>query len=329
MRLHGWKLLAVTHSGESFELSTRLETVYNRRMKLTLSIALACLSTFCAARAGEKITHKFLATGAETYIVGNDNQIEWTYPEGTRDGYVLPGGNLLLTLTKSDKHPGGAVVEVTPAGKTLFQWEGTQSEINTAQLLPSGNIMLTEAGDKPRVLELSRDKKIVLEFPISCQTTNHHMETRMTRKLPNGNYLVPHLLDKVVREYDPKGKIVWEVPTPNWAFTAIRVPNGNTLIDCTYGNMSIEVDKNGKTVWQLTNDDFSKPLIKDACGGQRLPNGNTVITAYGVGADRTKLIEVTPDKKVVWTYTDDKPHGIHTFQILETNGKPIEGAPMK
>jgi hypothetical protein len=60
-----------------------------------------------------------------------------------------------------------------------------------------------------------------------------------------------------------------------------------------------------------------------------LPNGNTVITSYGIGANRTKLLEVTPDKKVVWTYTDSTPHGIHEFQILDTNGKPIEGTPLR
>ena len=155
------------------------------------------------------------------------------------------------------------------------------------------------------------------------------MESRMARKLDNGNYLVPQLLDKVVREYDSKGKILWEVNTPNWPFTAIRLASGNTLINCTYGNSTIEVDAKGKTVWQLSNDDLAKPWIKDACGGQRLPNGNTVITSYGIGADKMKLIEVTPGKKVVWTYTDERPHGIHHFQILTTNGKRLEGKPQR
>src|SRR5262249_9797786 len=161
-----------------------------------------------------------------------------------------------------------------------FEFKGRQSEVNTVQLLSNGNIMLTEAGDKPRLLEVDRRGTIKVEVPLSCQTTNHHMETRMARKLPNGNYLVPQLLDKVVREYTPAGKIVWEVRTPNWPFTAIRLSNGNTLINCTRGDLALEVDPKGKTVWELSNRDLAKPLIKDACGAQRLPNGNTVITSY-------------------------------------------------
>ena len=66
------------------------------------------------------------------------------------------------------------------------------------------------------------------------------------------------LHDKVVREYAPDGKIVWEFKTPDdpkeaWPFTAIRLPSGNTLVDLTHSNMSVEVDPSGKVVWQLTN----------------------------------------------------------------------------
>jgi len=242
---------------------------------------------------------------------------------------VLPNGNILLAISNGDDYPGGAVLELTRDGKTIFEFKGTKSEVNTAQALANGNIMLTEAGEKPRLLEVNRQGAIQVEVPLSCQTTNHHMESRMARKLANGNYLVPQLLDKVVREYTPAGKIVWQVNTPNWPFTAIRLANGNTLIDCTYGHLAIEVDPTGKTVWQLSNDDLPKPLIKDACGGQRLPNGNTIITSYGIGADQTKLLEVTPDKRVVWTYSDPGKNGIHEFQILDTNGRPIEETPTR
>ena len=60
-----------------------------------------------------------------------------------------------------------------------------------------------------------------------------------------------------------------------------------------------------------------------------MPNGNTVITSYGAGEQTVKLLEVTPDKKVVWTFARDQKGGIHEFQILDTNGAPLEGAPMK
>jgi hypothetical protein len=285
-------------------------------------------SGYCAEQAA--IRHSFLALGAETYILSDDGNVAWSYPKGTRDGWVLANGNILMAVSKDGgEYPGGAVVEVTRDGKKVFEFKGTQSEVNTAQALDNGRVLLTEAGGTPRLLEVDRSGKIVVEVPLSCQTTNFHMETRMSRKLANGNYLVPQLLDKVVREYQPDGKIVWETKTPNWPFTAIRLGNGRTLIDCTYGNMSIEVDAEGKTVWQVSNEDLPEAPIKDACGAQRLPNGNTVITSYGAGKDAVKLTEITPDKKIVWTHRDGKPHGIHHFQILDTNGEPLPWPPLK
>lgn len=305
-----------------------------------------------AEESGEPIYHKFLVTGARTFIFEQDpaktpgngkdgerddmqsGRIVWEYKHNTRDGWVLEDGNILLTMTRTKEEgefPHGGVVIVDPRqdNKRLFEFHGTQHEVNTSQLLEDGNILLVEAGLKPRILEVDREGNIVAEVPLECQLKDIHMQSRMTRKLPSGNYLVPQLHDKVVREYTPEGKIVWEVPTPHWAFTAIRLENGNTLINCTYGNITIEVDPEGKTVWQVTNDDLPGDPIKDACGGQRLPNGHTVISSYGIGEKGTKLTELTRDKQIVWQFITPAPHGFHHIQILETNGKPVEGKPLR
>ena len=284
---------------------------------------------------GSSTQHSFLATGGETYIVGEDGKVTWSYPAGTRDGCVLADGNLLLALSKSEKLPGGGAIEVTREGKVVWQYSGTQPEVNTVQAVGKGRYMLTEAGSRPRIIEVDTAGKILLEVPIAAQTRDTHLQTRMTRKLPNGNYLVPQLLDKVVREYTSQGKIAWEAKTPeipaeSWPFTAIRLENGNTLVTCTHGEMVVEFDPKGRIAWQLANSDLPEPLLKDPCGAQRLPNGNTVICAYGQStAGAVKLLEVTAGKKLVWVWRDQKKHGIHEVHVLSTNGQPLEGAPMK
>jgi len=304
-------------------------------------IAVAAPLTTVAAEAQPKqesaagITHGFLALGNETYIIDETGKVTWKYPRGTRDGWVLASGNLLLAVNKDREFPGGGAVEITRDGEVVFQFKGTQSEVNTVQPLENGRVLLTEAGPRPRILEVDRAGKILIEVPIQAQTKDLHLQTRMTRKLANGNYLVPQLLDKVVREYTPKGKIVWEAKTPEtpaecWPFTAIRLANGNTLVDCTHGKISVEFDPAGKIVWELSNADLPEPLLSDPCGAQRLPNGNTVIASYGSSKPgEVKLLEVTREKKVVWTYRDSKNHGIHELQILETNGQPLQGNTMK
>lgn len=279
-----------------------------------------------------RVAHTFLALGSETAVIASDGKTLWTYPASTRDGWALPNGNFLLALSKSDAHPGGAAIEVTHDGKTVWKYEGAQSEVNTVQAVGDGRYMLTEAGEHPRVLEIDQAGKVLLEIPLQAQTGDFHLQTRMTRKLKNGNYLSPQLLDKVVREHAPDGKVVWEAHTPDepkeaWPFTAIRLKNGNTLTTCTHANIVVEFDPAGKIVWQLSNNDLPSPLLKDPCGAQRLANGNTVIASYGQSTPGgVKLLEVTPKKEVVWTYRDDKRHGIHEVQILDDQARPLADA---
>jgi outer membrane protein assembly factor BamB len=300
---------------------------------MTLAALVLALSAPPQQESAEKITHSFLVTGSETYIVGGDDTVTWRYPKSTRDGWVLPDGRLLLAVSKGKEYPGGAVVEVDREGRVHFEYRGTQSEVNTVQPLPNGNLVLTEAGKKPRLLEVDRGGKTVVEIPIQCQLTNHHMQSRMSRKLANGNYLVPQLLDRSLREYRPDGSVAWEARTPDepkecWPFTAIRLDSGNTLVNLTHGNRVVELDAAGQVVWQVTNEDLGSALFRDPCGAQRLPNGNTVIASYGRADKGVKLFEITRDKKVVWTWSSDRP-GVHHVQILETNGKPLEGTPLR
>lgn len=299
-------------------------------------LSLTALATLFFNNAGQStfateapIARGYVSFGAATEIVSDKGETLWKYPASTRDGWMLPNGNLLLTLSKNKDYPGGAVIEVTRDMKVLFEYKGTQSEVNTSQALPNGNIVLTEAGPNPRLLEIQRSGKVVVEFPLQCQTTNHHMQSRMARKLDNGNYLVPQLLDKAVREYTPAGKIVWEYKTPDepkdsWPFTAIRIPNGNTVVTLTHGNSVVEIDPAGKVVWQCSNTDLPD-TFKDPCGAQWLPNGNIVVTSYAAKGDSIKLFEINREKKIVWSRQDGKPHGVHEFQVLSADGKLPEG----
>jgi hypothetical protein len=292
---------------------------------IVFPLAIAVVNLAVARVSAQPVTHAFLACGVETRIIDDAGKVTWLYPQQSREGWVFSNGDVLLALSKNKTYPGGAAVEVTRDGTVVFEFRGTQAEVNTIQPLTDGKILLTEAGDKPRLIEVDRHGKIVIEVPLQAQTRDHHLQSRMARKLANGNYLVPQLLDRVVREYTPQGKVVWEVKTPHMPFTAIRLENGHTLIGCTLGNVVIEVDRAGKTVWQVTNDDLPGRPINDACGVQRLPDGNTVITSHHATANQVKLTEITPAKAVVWTYTDDRPSGIHHFQILDTGGRPLAG----
>ncbi len=286
-----------------------------------------------ALYAADPIRHSFFVAGPDfTGIIDEQGKQVWDAGrKGARDGWVLENGNILIAW-------GDVVREFTPEKQVVFEYKlnPANKEIGTAQRLADGKTLITELGAQPRLLEVDAAGKIVVECPLQPETNNAHMQTRMARKLPNGNYLVPHLLAFKVKEYTPSGKVVKEFatdleelggrPAENWPFTAIRLENGNTLVNLTHGNKTVEFDADGKVVWQVAQADLADRPFDDACGGQRLPNGNTVITAYHAKVG-VKLFEVTREKEIVWTY--EGPHRAHHFQILTTNGKAIEGQPRK
>jgi outer membrane protein assembly factor BamB len=291
------------------------------------------VSTQGATSATSPIRHSFFVAGPTfTGIIDEAGKEIWDSGRpAARDGYVLPNGNALIAWVDE-------VVEMKPTKEVVFKYTRAKenAEIGTVQRLDNGHTLITELGAKPRLLEVDATGKIVVDVPLQPETDNAHMQTRMARKLANGNYLVPHLLAFKVKEYTPEGKVVREFATDleelggraaeNWPFTAIRLDNGNTLVNLTHGNKSVELDPDGKVVWKVTNDDLPGDPLDDPCGAQRLPNGNTVIASYHAQKG-IKLLEVNPAKEIVWSY--DGPHRVHHFQILSTNGSPLTGKILK
>ncbi len=307
--------------------------------RFTSFITVICLLSGLSTIAEEPVRHSFLGVGKanRVVIVNEENEVTWKLDLPASDGWVLPNGNILLALYGTPEFPNGGIVEVDRETKEfVFQYKGQQKETSTVVVLPNKNYLLTELGPEPRAVEINRDGNVVASTPLQCQKQNFHMQTRMLRVLPSGNFLAPHLLDFAVKEYVPQsGMVVNVFPTDDrgrekrdWPFTAIRLENGNTLIGCTNGNRIIEIDSKGSIVWSVDNQDLGQNLFDDACGVQRLPNGNTVVTSYHAAGDKVKLFEVTRDKQVVWTYNGQNA-GFHHFQILTTNGKPVAGTPMK
>ncbi len=293
--------------------------------RLSWILSLFCV---CSSLSADDIQHSFFIAGPSfTGIIAEDGTEQWNSGRAAaRDGYVLPSGNILIAWSDEVK-------EFTPGKQIIFAYKlsAENQEIGTAVRLETGRTLITELGAKPRLLEVNADGTIAIDCPLQPETDNAHMQTRMARKLPSGNYLVPHLLAFQVKEYKPSGEVVRSIKTDldelggraaeNWPFTAIQLANGHVLVNLTHGNKTVEFDETGKVVWQISNADFpdDKPFA-DPCGGQRLPNGNTVIASYA-SQGKIKVFEVTPDKKIVWSYTG--PHRAHEIQVLTTNGLPV------
>lgn len=281
----------------------------------------------------QAVRHSVFIAGPDfTGILGETGEITWNSGKpGARDGYVLENGNVLICWSDEVKE-----FDLNKQVIFTFKRSAPENELGTAVRLGNGRTMITESGKQPRLIEVDASGKILVSVPLQPETDNIHMQTRMARKLPNGNYLVPHLLAFAVKEYQPDGSIVNVLKTDleelggraaeNWPFTAIRLKNGNTLVTLTHGNKIVELDKEGKPVWKLSNHDFAEQPFADPCGAQRLPDGNTMIASYGA-TKGIKLFEVDKKNRMVWHYSG--PYRVHHFQILTTNGKKLKGQPLK
>lgn len=292
-------------------------------------LLLPILLTTLVAGAQQPEPRTFVAadyTAGKITLVNESGAITWEHPaKGCNDFWLLPSGNLLFTT-------GRGVMEVTRDKQVVFKYE-SKSEIYACQRLPNGNTFVGEC-NAGRLIELTPELKVVKEVRLLPEGKDGgHGYMRNCRALPNGNYLVTHYGAGYVREYDGAGKVVMEIKAPGGPHSAIRLKNGNTLISVADRVKSdakvFEVDKEGKVVWEITNKDLPDAPFKFIAGLHRLPNGNTVLCnwlGHGQFGKAPHLFEVTPEKKVVWTYANHKEFKtISSVQLLEDKGDPIKG----
>lgn len=247
-------------------------------------------------------------------FVMENNEIVWQHkaPE-SNDIWVLPNGNLLFTIGKG-------VLEMTRQNDTVFHY-ASESPIFACQRLKNGNTFIGEC-TSGRLLEVSPQGKIVNEVCILPEgvTDGTFAFMRNARRLDNGHYLVAHYGGETVKEYDAKGKVVWEVAVPGGPHSAIRLPNGHTLVavaDKTQNPRIVELDKQGKTVWEFSNADIPGAPLKFLGGLHYFPDGKILFTNW-VGhvnpEERSHLFLI--DKKKSVLYTLKNREGIQTLSSV-------------
>jgi hypothetical protein len=258
-------------------------------------------------------------------IVAPDGRVEWEVPvrHTAHDIQLLPNGNLLIPTDNV------TIVEMTPDQKVVWKhlsrakapYQGSV-EIHAFQRLADGRTMIAETGNK-RIIEVDAEDRIVKEIPLVIDKPDSHRDTRRARKLANGHYLVCHERDATVREYDGDGKVVWSYKldlagrpaTPGHGghgtevFNALRRPDGNTIIAGGNNNRVFEVDPAGKIVWSIDHDELPGIKLSWVTSLQLRPNGNLIFGNTHAGPLNPQLIEVTRDKKVVWTFQNFKTFG--------------------
>jgi len=313
--------------------------------RITLSIIVGIL--FAAAAEPVSADHRLILQGNNKLaILGCGGKIEWSMKwGGIHDIHVLPNGHIMV------QERNRKVVEIDPKTKqVVWSYDAAKSngnsdkriEIHAFQPLAGGNIMIAESG-AARIIEIDRKGVIQHQIKLKVNRPHPHRDTRLVRKLANGNYLVCHEGDGAIREYTGKtGKVVWEYGVPmfgkkpkgghgpeafgNQAFAALRLKNGNTLIATGNGHSVLEVTPKKKIVWQIRQNDLPGITLAWVTTLEVLPNGNYVIGNCHAGPDNPLLIEIEPkSKKVVWTLDrfDTFGNSVSNSQLLDVKGKSI------
>ena len=265
------------------------------------------------------ITHAFLVHSPEQgkdYRIAPDGAIAGEYTSGPKgeDSWILPDGRLLASY-------GTGVREIDPAtGAITWEYQaGTGVEVHSCQPLPGQRILICECGSK-RLFEINRDHTVAHEIRLESTQSTHH-QFRLARKTEAGTYLVAYGSDAVVRELDADGKTLQTFVLPpvknrgvNGAF---RLANGNTLVTGGYGAEVYEFNPSAKIVWTLKASDLPADFKLHYLGtAERLPNGNTVISNFMGLPD---VFEVTPDRRVVWQYHNEKIGPVSACVVLDAH----------
>lgn len=285
------------------------------RFRITASLFLAGVQIAAGGPAGTpEVRHRFMVsdhsgggadgTGPKIRIIARDGTVEWEISTSgdTQDPSVLPNGNLLFCAR-------GQVTEVNREKQVVFQFkpEGSPRYLTTAQRLPNGNTLVGVNPDNA-LLEVTPAAAVVRTIPLSPRAAGAHESLRIARQLPNGNYLVAHNRKQRVIEYDSAGREIRSIPTPGGPYQALRLESGNTVISCGPGQTLVEIDPEGKTVWQLASGDLPEGMrLSWMAGLQCLPGGDLVAVCWFPraafqGKSTPQALEITREKKVVWTF---------------------------
>ncbi len=274
----------------------------------------------------------YLGEGYDKMFVVQDGKVLWTYSTGTSNEYddvwMLSNGNILYSRMEY-------VAEITPDKKTVWRYDvqkasgADHKEIHACQPIGLDRVMFVVNGLPPKLMVINvRTGAVEVDHELPCSEPenprNIHGQFRRARFTAQGTYLVPFLNMGVVVEYDKDFHEVWRYRTPKpWA--ALRLRNGNTLITDEGEELTREVNPRGETVWECKDSDLPETcrLASAAQSVTRLANGNTIFTSRGKNGQGPQLVEVTPDKQVVWVLQDWKTLGPATaVQILDDPGIP-------
>jgi hypothetical protein len=303
--------------------------------------------------------HDFLYSGEwdtrkekQTMFLIQGGKVTWTYEIPIKDA----NGNL---SEFSDMHrcSNGDIVfayktgwrKIDASGKTLYDYQcpsvGTTAdgkaiwaECHSAQPIGNDRVLFMQNGLPARLYlynltsgKMEMEHVVPTKEPVDVKSI--HGQFRNVRMTKAGTYLLAHMnLGKVI-EYDKDWNVIWSTSNAPSVWHATRLPNGNTLVSGNQHGFVREISPKDEIVWEVKKGDLPGITLNGIHQAMRLSNGNTVLCNWTAGVKKpdwpkiVQLIEVTPDKKVVWaihSWQDPDLGPASCIQLLDEPGKAEE-----
>ncbi len=285
---------------------------------------------FFVSGAQAQVKHRVLTSGhgfQKIVLLDENKKISWEYiVDGQCNDLSMLSDSTILFSNVS----GAKLINLKK--EVLWEYKGVpDTEIQSVSPIKNDRFLVMQNGNPAKLLEISRSGKIVKKLIIPTNKDEPHEQFRNVRKTKNGNYLIGYFRGGKVCEFNGRGKLLrtYSIPKNANAYSAVRLKNGNTLIACGDAHQLIELNKKGKVVWSITENEIPGHPLRFVAGVQRLKNGNTVICNWGGHGhknEQAQILEVTPNKKVVFEINDWINLGtLTTCQILDDIGKMEKG----
>ena len=234
------------------------------------------------------------------------------------DCVQLENGNILYADAVSAK-------EIDAEGNPVREWtdpDGDSGDFTfSAQRTADGGTVIG-VNNANAILEYDPDGVLLRRIPCAfLDAPGSHNNMRWVRKTARQTYLAAQKSKGVIAEYDAQGRILRKMSVPGKeVYGLAEVPETGevygTFLDCV-----VKFDSEGNEIWRCTKEDLPDLELTYICSIQIRKNGNLVLGNYAANRDGVHAVcmfEITPEKKVVWSYRDpDGPDSFLGVEVLE------------
>lgn len=250
-------------------------------------------------------------------IIDKDTkEIEWEYPleKGWECNSVActDDGNILFSYSK------GARL-ISKDYKVIWDIKSPEGcEMQTADVLSNGNIILAWTGHPAVILETDEKGNIISRTEFETGIDNPHSQFRQVSKNSDGNYVIPIMGGDLIYEVSPKGIILNKITPCSNYFTVLNENKENVYwVACGDKHILMKVDfTTGKVLEQIEQDDIEGVRLFFVAGLCKSENDGLYVCNWqghdkdAIKSNSPQLFEIDKSLNVVWSLNDNTNFGM-------------------